>query len=137
MFPTLFLMLKKIKNAFYSQKNRIFVRWKLTTENWNIMASLKNIWNKAKPILLNKYLLLLIGFAVLITFIGEYNLIKRWQTTRNIKQLEREIVFYKNEIETNLEKMKELQSSNENLEKFAREQYLMKRPNEDIFIVSE
>jgi len=101
------------------------------------MVSLKNIWNKAKPIFLNKYLLLLIGFAVLITFIGEYNLIKRWQTTRNIKQLEREIVFYKNEIETNLEKMKELQSSNENLEKFAREQYLMKRPNEDIFIVSE
>jgi len=101
------------------------------------MASLKNIWNKAKPIFLNKYLLLLIGFAVLITFVGEYNLITRWQTTRNIKQLEREIVFYKNEIETNLERMQELQSSDENLEKFAREQYFMKRANEDIFIIGD
>jgi len=101
------------------------------------MASFKNIWNKVKPILLNKYLLVLIGFAVVITFVGEYNLITRWQTTRNIKQLEREIAFYKNEIETNLEKMQELQSSDENLEKFAREQYFMRRPNEDIFIVSE
>ena len=101
------------------------------------MTSIKNIWNKTKPILLNKYLLLLIGFAVVITFVGEYNLIKRWQTTRNIKQLEREIVFYKNEIETNLERMQELQSSDENLEKFAREQYFMRRANEDIFIVGD
>ena len=101
------------------------------------MASFKNIWNKAKPILLNKYLLTLIGFAVIITFVGEYNLIKRWQTTRSIKQLEREISFYNNEIESNKAKMQELQSSDENLEKFAREQYFMKKANEDIFIVNE
>jgi cell division protein FtsB len=101
------------------------------------MASFKNIGNKVKLIFLNKYLLLLIGFAVVITFVGDYNLIKRWKTTNNIKQLEKEISFYKDEIESTMEKMRELQSSDENLEKFAREQYFMKKENEDIFIVKE
>ena len=33
--------------------------------------------------------------------------------------------------------MKNLKTNNENLEKFAREQYLMKKDNEDIFIIVE
>jgi len=41
------------------------------------------------------------------------------------------------EIKTNKQKKNELQSSNENLEKFAREHYYMKRENEDIFIIKE
>jgi len=32
-------------------------------------------------------------------------------------------------------RMNELRTDNENLEKFAREQYLMKRENEEIFII--
>jgi cell division protein FtsB len=79
----------------------------------------------------------LIVFGVFITFFDNHNLIKRWRTANNIKQLEKEIVHYNNLIETDKERMRELKSSDENLEKFAREQYFMKRENEDIFIVNE
>lgn len=101
------------------------------------MSTFINIWNKIRPFILNKYCLVLIVFAFIFIFSENYNLIKRWETDRKIKQLEKEISDYTNEIEKNKEKMKELQSSDENLEKFAREQYLMKKENEDIFIVNE
>ena len=45
--------------------------------------------------------------------------------------------IYKDVIKTNKQKLNELKSSHQNLEKFAREQYLMKKENEDIFIIKE
>jgi len=101
------------------------------------MDSLKIVWNKIKPFILNKYWVVFIVFAFIFIFSENYSLIKRFKTDSNIKQLEKEISFYNAEIEKNKEKMRELQSNDENLEKFAREQYLMKKENEDIFIVNE
>jgi cell division protein FtsB len=51
--------------------------------------------------------------------------------------LENEIAKYKKEIKENREKLKELQTDKVGLEQFAREEYLMKKPDEDIFIVEE
>lgn len=45
--------------------------------------------------------------------------------------------YYEGEIKSNKRKKYELQSSNENLEKFAREHYYLKKENEDIFIIKE
>ncbi|NDV47640.1 septum formation initiator family protein [Paludibacter sp. 221] len=101
------------------------------------MSFVKKIWATIKPIVLNKYLLALVIFVVFVMFFDNHNMIKRWKIDRNVKQLEKEISYYKGEIEKSKEKMDELQSSDENLEKFAREQYLMKKENEDIFIIEE
>ena len=38
-------------------------------------------------------------------------------------------------IEEDRKRIQELKTNNDNLEKFAREQYLMKKDNEDIFII--
>ncbi len=65
------------------------------------------------------------------------NWIEMFATRRRIKSLEDEKEYYLQKIEDDKKKIKELQTSPENLEKFAREQYLMKKPNEDIFIVDE
>lgn len=107
------------------------------TQNPKFMFSFKKLWNIIKPVVLNKYLLVLAVFIIFVTFFDNHNLISRWRTSKNIKQLEKEISHYRNEIESNKQKKEELQSSDENLEKFAREQYLMKKENEDIFIIEE
>jgi len=86
---------------------------------------------------LNKYLIVLLVFTVFIVFFDEHNLIDRFRTYREIKSLEKEMKFYQDEIEQTKKKKNELKSNNENLEKFAREQYLLKKPNEDIFIIKE
>lgn len=56
---------------------------------------------------------------------------------KRIKKLKQDKEYYISRIETDKNRLLELQTNNENLEKFAREQYLMKRPNEDIFIISK
>ncbi len=86
---------------------------------------------------MNKYLIVLLVFTVFIVFFDEHNLIDRFRTYREIKSLEKEMKFYQDEIEQTKKKKNELKSNNENLEKFAREQYLLKKPNEDIFIIKE
>ncbi len=92
---------------------------------------------KFTKILLNKYLIVFVTFAVFVTFFDNHSLIQRWKTDRKIKEMEKEIRFYQNEIKMNKEKENELKSNKENLEKFAREHYYMKKQNEDIFIIKE
>jgi len=103
----------------------------------DIMSEFKTKGNKLRKIFLNKYLIVLLIFTVLVTFFDEHSFIHRWQSHRRIVQMEKELKFYQNEIKTTRQKKIELQSSNENLEKFAREHYFMKKENEDIFIIKE
>lgn len=99
------------------------------------MGVFKKIWNFLRPVVLNKYLLLLIGFGVFIIFFDDNNLINRWQTQRKIRELQKEYDYYQNEIKVNKEKIKRLQTDIEYLERFARENYHMKAKDEDIFII--
>jgi len=50
-------------------------------------------------------------------------------------QLKTDCEYYKERIINDSAKLEELQSSPEMLEKYAREQYLMKKDNEDIFVI--
>jgi len=51
--------------------------------------------------------------------------------------LEKEIIFYNEKIKNDRAQLEELKSNPANLEKFARENFLMKKENEDIFIVGD
>jgi len=92
---------------------------------------------KLKSILLSKYLIVFLVFAVWVTFFDEHSLVHRWESYRRISQMEKELNYYQDEIKLTRQKKNELQSSDENLEKFAREHYYMKRQDEDIFIIKE
>ncbi len=70
-------------------------------------------------------------------FFDENSIPTRLEYDRKIHNLKREISFYKKEIEDTKLKTTELQTNDLNLEKFAREQYLMKKADEDIFIIED
>jgi len=76
-------------------------------------------------------------FAIMVTFFDNHSLIRRWQSYRRISLMEKELKFYEDKIKTTKQKTTDLQSSNENLEKFAREKYNMRNKDEDIFIIKE
>ncbi len=84
---------------------------------------------------MNKYTITSLIFLVWLTFFDRNNLVEKMQLRSKIATLKREKAYYQDKIEEDNRKIKELLSSKENLEKFAREQYLMKRPNEDIFVI--
>lgn len=74
-------------------------------------------------------------FVVWLTFFDRNNFINKIQLKSKITTLKKERSYYQNKIEEDNRKMKELLSNKDNLEKFAREQYLMKNKNEDIFVI--
>ena len=73
-------------------------------------------------------------FLVIIGFVDENNLIRRAKYKYEIMQLQNEIKYYHDIYEKDTERMNELNSNPEAIEKIAREKYLMKTPDEDIFI---
>jgi cell division protein FtsB len=83
----------------------------------------------------NKYIITLLFLAVWVTFFDKNDLFSQYELTSKLKKLETERDYYKTETEQNKREMMELQTNKGNLEKFAREKYLMKKDNEDIFVI--
>jgi len=83
----------------------------------------------------NRYVLTILIFLVWIILLDPNNLISRAREVRTRNMLAREKEYYMARIEEDRRKLNELRTSNDNLEKYAREQYRMKRPDEDLFII--
>ena len=92
-------------------------------------------WKILFPYLKNKYVITIIVFFVWLLFFDQNNLIDRFVSQRQIRQMEKDKLYFRERIMEDSVKLDELRTDNENLEKFAREQYLMKRENEEIFII--
>ncbi len=88
-----------------------------------------------KPVFGNKYIFVVVLFGVWMTFFDQNDLLSRFEYDSKIRKLNSEITYYEKEIKQSTRKKNELHSNDENLEKFAREQYLMKKADEDIFII--
>tara|TARA_B100000767_G_scaffold43826_1_gene37902 strand:+ start:830 stop:1144 length:315 start_codon:yes stop_codon:yes gene_type:complete len=89
--------------------------------------------NKLFKYLTNKYSVILIIFLIWMLFFDANVEINR-EFKKEIKELNTTINFYKKEINEDKETITELQDSLQ-LERFARETYLMKKKNEDIYII--
>jgi len=85
----------------------------------------------------NKFVIAGAVLAIWICFLDENNLLERFQHLRELKQLKTDKVYYQKKIEEDKKRLNELKTDDENLEKFAREQYLMKKDNEDVFVIVE
>ena len=86
---------------------------------------------------INAYVVV-VAFFLFITFIvGDSNLYKRYTYDEKIRSLEREIDLYDKEIEMNTIKLNDIRVNREGLERYAREEFFMKRPHEDVFIIED
>ncbi|PNE26435.1 septum formation initiator [Tannerella sp. oral taxon 808] len=86
---------------------------------------------------INAYVVV-VAFFLFITFIvGDSNLYKRYTYDEKIRSLEREIDLYDKEIKMNTIKLNDIRVNREGLERYAREEFFMKRPNEDVFIIED
>ncbi|MFA5328794.1 MAG: septum formation initiator family protein [Prolixibacteraceae bacterium] len=89
-----------------------------------------------KPII-SKYVIAFLAFVVWVVFFDDNNLIQHQKNLKELAQLEEQVAFYKQKIEADKRKLYELQTNDENLEKFAREQFFMKKADEDIYVIVE
>ena len=98
------------------------------------MSKLRTIWIYIRQ---HKYLITIVSFLVIIVFLDENSLIQRAKHRQEIEALTNEIEKYRKQYEEDTETLKELMNDPDAMEKVAREKYLMKKPNEDIFIFEE
>ena len=82
----------------------------------------------------NKYVLLLLVFAVWMFFFDSNSWFIHNELNTEISDLDKKKVYYKAEIDKDKKTIKTLTDSVE-IEKFAREEYYMKRENEEIYII--
>lgn len=83
----------------------------------------------------NRYVLVIIFFAIWMIFIDNYSLyFEHPILNKEIKELEENKAYYIQEIKKDSTSIKQLKNPDQT-EKYAREQYYMKRENEDIYII--
>lgn len=86
-------------------------------------------------ILKNKYFLVTVGMVVWLLYFDKNDVFTQFELISKCKKLNAEKTYYITEIEKNKKEIAELQTNKESLETFAREKYLMKRDNEDVFVI--
>lgn len=82
----------------------------------------------------NIFLLVLVVFVVWMIFFDTHSWLLHHDLNEDIDALENEKAYYKNEMIKDNKAIKEL-STEEGVEKTARETYFMKKPNEEIYII--
>lgn len=90
---------------------------------------------RVPPFMRNKYILTIIIFLIWIVLLDSNNLISRRKEMKNLNKLRADKEYYVQRIEEDKRKLHELKTDDRNLEKFAREQYRMKKADEDLYIV--
>ena len=83
----------------------------------------------------NRYILALIIFGIWMLFFDRNSMINQYRLVSTLGDLNTEKEYYQTEILSDSAALVKLQNSNEELERYAREKYLMKRDNEDIYLI--
>jgi cell division protein DivIC len=98
-----------------------------------------NIPGKKKylNLLKNKYFIASILFLTWIVFFDENSFVSHAENKRRLYELNKQKEYYQERIAEDKQKIEDLNAGKNELEKFAREQFLMSKPDEDVYIVIE
>lgn len=91
---------------------------------------------KLLKVILNKYLITLLAVGAWLTFFDRNDVFTQMDLYRKVQKLKNERDYYRNDIEANKLMIKSLEGDPKVLEKFAREEHLMKKADEDVFVIS-
>ncbi len=92
-------------------------------------------WEKVKKVVLNKYFIATVVFLVVIVFFDDYSLRVSSRLHRQVDGLHAEERALKDAIVADSAANAELKSSLDAKEHYGRENYYMKRSDEDIFVI--
>ena len=81
------------------------------------------------------FFLFTVAFAGWMLFVDVNDLQSQYRLGRKLRDLEAEKEFYEQQIEEVHQDREELLTDDQQLEKVAREKYLMKKPEEDVYVI--
>ena len=95
------------------------------------MATFKNILRKLN----NRYVYATLLFLLVILVIDQFNLFEQIRLRKTLKAQKEQIEFYEKEISDSKELLDKLQNDTATMEQVARENYMMKRDNEVVYLI--
>jgi len=88
-------------------------------------------------LLKNKYFIALSVFAAVMFFFDKNDVFTQSARNKQLRELQESKQYYSDRIASERKELEQLKSNPGTVEKYAREKYLMKRDNEDLFIIPE
>ena len=85
----------------------------------------------------NKYFISAAAFCVVVLFLDRNDFFTQLDRQKELRNLEKSKAYYSKEIVSERKELEALKSNPAIVEKYAREKYLMKRENEELFLVPE
>ena len=83
----------------------------------------------------NRYIYAIMVFLIIILFFDQFNVFEQIRMHKTLKDQEQQIEFYKQEIANEKQLLEDLQNDTATMERVARENYMMKRDNEVIYLI--
>lgn len=96
---------------------------------------IQDYWRSAPGWIKNKYAITLAAFFIWLVFFDQNDLWNQYKLKRELRNLEQDKAYYQEQIELTRNDLENLLNDNEKLERYAREKYLMKKNNEEIFVI--
>ncbi len=85
--------------------------------------------------IVNKYFVTVFSFLVWMVFFDSTSFLVINELNSEINKYEEQLAYYKSEYRKNDDFYRRLMNNKDEKEKYARENYFMKKPNEEIFIL--
>ena len=83
----------------------------------------------------NRFVYATVLFLVVFLFIDQFNLPKQIRLSNELNDQKQQIEYYEKEVSQSKQYLHDLQNDTNTMEQVAREQYLMKRDNEVIYLI--
>ncbi|MET0461810.1 MAG: septum formation initiator family protein [Chitinophagaceae bacterium] len=96
-----------------------------------------NLFSRIPSWLRNKYFVAIAVFAVIMLFFDKNDIFTQMGRKKQLRELEESREYYSDQISSERKELEQLKSNPGILEKYAREKYLMKRDNEDLYLIPE
>ena len=86
-------------------------------------------------IIKNRYFLTIVAMIIWLLFFDKNDVFTQLELIKKCEKLNSEKQYYIDEIAANNDNLYDLKNNKKSLETFSREKYLMKKENEDVFII--
>ncbi len=101
------------------------------------MKRLKKLTEKIPPYIRNRYVFTVLVFSVWMLFFDRNDIVSAIKLRIQLSELRDQQEYYKKELQSTVQLQKAIFEDSENLEKFAREKFYMKKPNEVLYVIVE
>ncbi len=101
---------------------------------WQTIRKRIRAW-KVPAMFRNKFVFTGFVFIIWMSFFDQNNVLVQLDRLQALNEAKGKADYYLEETEVAKQELKELLTNEQTLEKFAREKYYMKKPNEDVFVI--